>query len=156
MSASNPHFGQRPGPGAEPAQAQYPGGPPPPRSISDDMLRARISRSNGTLPTPKEVNIAELKKALNSQGVNAVPNLLSLDSNLRQAGLMIYCDIVLIGESPLDPGGKNQHREQEMLKLQQDLELWKSRALTAERTAADAIREVNDLKATKSNRKEKS
>lgn len=76
-------------------------------------------------------------------------NLEELRSNLRQIGM----DIVMIGDKPSDPGGFSQNQQERITTLEAANASLLSRAVTAEATAADAIRELKELKASQETEK---
>lgn len=158
------NFGDRDTQNFTPEYRPHPGGSPPPRNLTDEDIQAR---ANFTLQdhlkgsgrpdpfrqpppsnlSPSEVSIENLKIDLNTKGVFVDFNLRERAGQLRQLGLDIWCDIVPFGEKPIDPAGKNQHRESKLIALQAEVESLRARAVTAESTAAMAVRELTELKA---------
>ncbi len=128
---SNPQFGQRPG-----------GEPPPRRQLTPEEIKVRetFNRAehlarNGA-PTP-QAQASPQTPTFDEYAVRAA---------LNQEGLDFTYSIFPIGEKPPDAAGRNQHREARLLELENERTIIRQRMVSAEQTAADAVREVSELK----------
>lgn len=116
-----------------------PGGEPPPRRqltpeeirIRETFNRAEHLARNGAPPTPQaNAPSGEPIQSFDEASVRAMLNQLGLDFQ-----------IFPIGEKPADPGNKNQR----ITELESERKIIRNRMLVAEQSAADAIREVQNI-----------
>lgn len=121
-----------------------PGGEPPPRrQLSPEEIRIRETfnraehlrneaagaKGNGG-SAPSGVENPRVESVFDEQSIRAMLNQLGLDFQ-----------IFPIGEKPADPGSKNQRIKE----LESERVIIRNRMLVAEQSAADAIREVQNI-----------
>lgn len=123
-------------------QAPRPGGEPPPRrQLTPEELRVRetfnradhLARNGAPAPQPEASRVEPIQE-FDESALRAKFNQLGLDFQ-----------VFPIGEKPADPKGGNQRLQSRITELESERTIMRNRMLTAEQSAADAIREVREI-----------